>query len=335
MSQRRQLEATVETFAVDGAFVISRGRRTETTVVRVTVSESSCRGQGEGVPYSHYGESADSVLEQVEGVRAEVEGGVGRADLIDLLAAGAARAAIDAALWDLECALAKAPVETLLGSRLLPVQTVRTISLGEPAEMAERARRLSDWPMLKLKLGGEGDEERMRAVRRVVPDARLVVDANESWRPEDLDRLLEVAVSSRIEMVEQPLAPSDEDALADRRQGVAIGADESFHTAHDLERVARLYDFVNLKLDKTGGLTHALQIADQLSAHRLRMMVGCMLGTSLGMAPALVLAQRAELVDLDAPYLLAQDRKETLVLGETGLLGHNQRLWGGAGSTRA
>ena len=325
----RTLVVAVETFAVAGAFVISRGRRTETRVVRASLEDSGSVGHGEGVPYAHFGESVESVLEQIESVRAEVEGGIDRLALLDALPAGAARAALDAALWDLESGLLSKPVEELAGVRLRPVQTVRTISLGDPAKMAEQARGLSAWPMLKLKLGAEGDEERVRAVRRAVPTSRLVIDANEGWQPHNLDALLRVMAECRVEMVEQPLAPADEEALVDCRRDVPIGADESFHTIADLDRASRLYDFVNLKLDKTGGLTHALQISERLEELDLRMMVGCMLGTSLGMAPAVVLAQRAELVDLDAPYLLAEDREPRLLLGETGMIRHNGRLWGG------
>ncbi len=329
MSTRRALDVSVETFAVDGEFVISRGRRTETRVVHVAVAQATRVGHGEGVPYAHYGESVQSVQAQIEGVRTRVEAGLDRQALIRILPAGAARAALDAALWDLECALEGQSIEQLVGRELRPVQTVRTISLGEPMAMADQARALVDWPILKLKLGASGDEERVRAVRRAAPGARLVVDANEGWQAHSLEILLEVMCECGVEMVEQPLPPAEEEALANCSRHVPIGADESFHTIADLDRAARLYDFVNLKLDKTGGLTHALEIADRLADLDLRMMVGCMLGTSLGMAPALVLAQRAELVDLDAPYLLAEDREPGLRLGATGQLEHEPRLWGG------
>ena len=243
--------------------------------------------------------------------------------------AGAARNAIDCALWDFEAKTSGRRVHELAGlSAPAPVTTCFTISLGTPDEMAAKARAAAHRPLLKLKLGGSGDAERVAAVRAAVPQARLVADANEAWTIDQLPALMQACRRARIELVEQPLPAGQDDALATLERLVPLCADESVHTAADLPRLARLYDAVNIKLDKTGGLTEALAMSAAAQAAGLKIMMGCMVGTSLGMAPALLLAQRAAWVDLDGPLLLASDREHGLRYDGGTVFPPEAALWG-------
>jgi len=306
---RLSVKAAVEAWPLAEPFVISRGARTEAHVVVVEVDDGRHRGRGECVPYARYGETVDSVIAAIEEVAATV-GVTDRTALQRALSPGAARNALDCALWDLEAKAAGKPAHALAG--VAPpgqVTTCYTLSLGTPAAMAAKARAVAHLPLLKLKLGGgDADVARMRSVRVARPDARLVADANESWRPDDLARLLQAASECAFELVEQPLPAGEDDILASVEHLVLICADESAHVTGDLAALASRYDAVNIKLDKAGGLTEALAMAAEARRLGLDIMAGCMVGTSLAMAPAMLVAQGARWVDLDAPLLLARDR---------------------------
>ena len=321
-----QVATTSETFPVFGTFTISRGSRTTATVVVATVHDGCHRGRGECVPYLRYGETVDSVLAAITAARDAGD----RRTLQSLLPAGAARNALDCALWDLEAKRTGTPVATLARVPLVttPQLTCYTLSLASAQAMAAAAKEASDKPLLKLKLGGSGDAERMRAVRQARPDARLVADANEAWTPLDLAPLLAVAAETRIELIEQPLPAGEDEALRTTPHLVPLCADESAHTAADLARLAGLYDAVNVKLDKAGGLTEALAMVRAARTRKLRIMVGCMLSTSLAMAPALLLAGYADWLDLDGPLLLATDREPRILYEAGHILPASPELWG-------
>ncbi len=278
------LSLAVERFPVAGTFAIARGSRTEATVVVATLDDGAHTGRGEAVPYARYGETVESVCDQIAAA-AHV---TARADLAAALPAGAARNALDCALWDLEAARAGICVAALAGvpEPSSPVLTCYTLSLDRPGAMAEKARQASDKRLLKIKLGAAGDADRMRAVRAARPDARLVADANEGWSLADLPMLLQVAAETGFELIEQPLPAGADEPLAGIERPVAVCADESAHTSADIPRIRRLYDAVNIKLDKAGGLTEALAMRAAARHAGLRIMVGCMLSTSLAMAPA-------------------------------------------------
>jgi L-alanine-DL-glutamate epimerase-like enolase superfamily enzyme len=320
------LAAREEAWPIRGSFRVSRGAKTEARVVVAEVSGGAHRGRGECVPYARYGESVESVLAQIESVRGAL---TDRETLQAQLPAGAARNAIDCALWDLEAKRAGRRAWELAGlPEPAPQVTAYTLSLDEPAAMAEAARAAAGRPLLKLKLGGEGDVERVAAVRAVVPRARLIVDANEAWRPEQLEPFGRALADLGVELIEQPLPASDDGALAGASRPVPICADESCHDRAGLPALVGRYDCINLKLDKAGGLTEALALAREADRLGLRLMVGCMVGTSLAMAPATVAAGRAAFVDLDGPLLLARDREPALNY-EGGLIHRpTAALWG-------
>ena len=316
----------VEHFPVAGAFTIARGSRTEAIVVVVTLDDGLHRGRGEAVPYARYGETVESVVAQIRAASAATD----RADLAKRLPAGAARNALDCAFWDLDAKRQGVPVAQLAGVNVPsePPVTCYTLSLAAPEEMAARARAAGDKSLLKIKLGAPGDAERMHAVRAARPDARLVADANEGWPVEDLGALLGVAAECRFELVEQPLPAGADERLDGIVPAVPICADESAHTRLDLERVKRLYGAVNIKLDKTGGLTEAMAMADAAKAAGLDIMVGCMLSTSLAMAPAFLLARSARWLDLDGPLLLARDRIPAIRYSGDRIAPPPRELWG-------
>jgi L-alanine-DL-glutamate epimerase-like enolase superfamily enzyme len=307
------LEIAVERWPIAGAFTIARGTKTEAVVVVARVARDGVTGIGECVPYARYGESVDSVVAALGAQRGAVARGLDRAGLLQAMPAGAARNALDAALWSVEARRAGVPAWALAGLPApQPVVTAYTLSLGEPAAMAAAAARAAHRPLLKVKLGGPDggatDDARIAAVRAAAPNAALIVDANEGWRPDTLERRLAACAAAGVALVEQPLPALEDVALETLRSSVPLCADESFHGVETLDAVRRRYAFVNLKLDKTGGLTAALAVADAAQARGLGLMVGCMLGTSLAMAPAFLLAARARFVDLDGPLLLARDR---------------------------
>lgn len=325
----RQLAVATERFPIAGAFVIARGARTEAEVVVATVAQGAARGRGECVPYARYGESAASVVAAIEGVRDAIEGGADQAVLQSLLPAGAARNALDCALWDLDAKRTSVAAYRLAGlDRVAPATTAYTISVGAPQAMAEAARAASHRPLLKIKLGGAGDPERLAAVRRAAPDATLIVDANEAWDEADLDAHFAACVEAGVALVEQPLPAGRDAALAAVKRPVPICADESVHARADLAALVDRYDAVNIKLDKTGGLSEALATAREAQRLGLGIMVGCMVGTSLAMAPATLLAGYARFVDLDGPLLLARDRAPGLRYEGSVVFPPNPELWG-------
>jgi L-Ala-D/L-Glu epimerase len=306
----RRLRARIERFALREAFVISRGARTEATVVVAEiVAPSGAIGRGECVPYARYGEDPATVLETVLGCRARIEAGMDRLQLLESLEPGAARNALDCALWDLEARESGVAVwDRLAMPRPEAVTSAYTLSLDTPAAMEAAARRHAGRPLLKLKLGGDGALERVRAVRNGAPRSRIIVDANEAWSLAALEQALPGLLEARVEMVEQPLPAGQDAGLEWLESPIPLAADESCHTADDIERLIGRYRIANIKLDKTGGLTEALRLRERARAAGLDIMVGCMVATSLAMAPALLLAAGARYVDLDGPLLLADDR---------------------------
>ncbi|HEY3948361.1 MAG TPA: N-acetyl-D-Glu racemase DgcA [Phenylobacterium sp.] len=323
------LSARAESWPLAQAFVISRGSKTAAEVVVAEISDGRYRGRGEGAPYGRYGETARGVLHQIERVRDAVEAGVGRGDLQGLLPAGAARNAIDCALWDLEAKRAGVRAWELIGrSRLDPVKTCFTISLGGAEAMAEQARANARRPMLKVKIGSRDDLELVAAVRAAAPRARLILDANEALGFDDLVRLAPDFARLDIKLLEQPLPAGEDAALESYRSPVPLCADESLHTRAELDACARRYDLVNIKLDKAGGLTEALALAEDARRRGLGVMVGCMVATSLAMAPAMILAQGAEVADLDGPLLMKRDREPGLRITGSVLEPPAPELWG-------
>ena len=327
---RRRLTVTAERFPVAGRFTIARGSRTEITVVTASLEEGSARGRGECVPYSRYGESVDGVIAAIETAREAAERGVDAAELQDLLPPGAARNALDCALWDLGAKLSGVPAHVSAGiDRLRPVTTAYTISLGEPGEMADAASRAGSRPILKIKLGApDGDRDRIAAVRAAVPDAVLVADANEGWSEENLEENLRACADAGVALVEQPVPAGADAVLGEVPRSVPVCADESIHDRRDLPGLAGRYDLINIKLDKAGGLTEALALAADAQFRGFGIMVGCMLGTSLAMAPGLLLAPRASFVDLDGPLLLARDREGGLRYDGSVVHPPEPALWG-------
>lgn len=314
-----------EVFPLAGTFTISRGSRTEAQVLTVTLAEDGAMGRGECVPYARYGESLDSVTAQIESLPERLD----RAGLQALLPPGAARNAVDCALWDLEAKRLGQRAWQLAGlAEPGPQITAYTLSLEAPEAMRAAAEANAHRPVLKIKLGGTGDLERIEAVHAGAPEARLIVDANEGWSPQDYLDLAPRLASLGVEMIEQPLPAGDDEVLARMVRAVPVCADESCHDRASLADLAGKYDMVNIKLDKTGGLTEALGLRDAARAEGYGVMVGCMVGSSLGMAPAVLVAQGARVVDLDGPLLLARDREPPLTYDERGVHPAAPALWG-------
>jgi len=329
MKRGRELGVAVERWPIRGEFNISRGSKREAVVVLATVRDGAFVGRGECVPYARYGESVEGVVQAIEACGPAIARGFDRAELQALLPPGAARNALDCALWDLEAKMLGTSAAELAGlAPLHAVETAFTISLASPEEMSARARDAAHYPLLKLKLGGDGDEERLAAVRQAVPDARLIADANEAWRTSNLERLLAAAKAARVELVEQPLPAGDDALLQHIARAVPVCADESVHDRASLATIAKRYDAVNIKLDKTGGLTEALATAAEARRLGLKIMAGCMVATSLAMAAALLLAQDAEWVDLDGPLLLERDRVPGLTYTSGTVMPVPAALWG-------
>jgi L-Ala-D/L-Glu epimerase len=293
------------------------------------LTEGTARGRGECVPYPRYGETVEAVAASIEAMRDAIARGLDRAALHSAMPAGAARNALDCALWDLEAKRSGTPVHALAGlPALAALTTAYTISLGSPAEMAAAAGTAAGRPLLKVKLGAPGDPERLAAVRRAAPRAELIVDANEAWTPAGLAENFAACAAAGVTLVEQPLPAGDDAALDGMARPVKVCADESVHDRASLQRLVGRYDAVNIKLDKTGGLTEGLALRHEAERLGFGVMVGCMVATSLAMAPAMLVAQRAQVVDLDGPLLLATDRPEGLRY--EGSLVHPPRpdLWG-------
>ncbi len=318
-----------ESWPIRGKFTISRGARTSAEVVVVELAEAGARGRGECVPYARYGETVDGVMETIEGLRGRLADGLDRLGLQAALPPGAARNALDCAFWDLEAKRAGRRVWQLFGlPDPDPVITAYTLSLDSAQAMGRAAAAEAARPLLKLKLAGPEDLERVAAVRQNAPEARLVVDANEAWTADLYAALAPKLADLGVEMIEQPL-PADADlALAGMERPVRLCADESCHDTDGLAELRGRYDMINIKLDKTGGLTEALRLRVEAEALGFGIMVGCMVGTSLAMAPAFLVAQGVRVVDLDAPLLLARDRPEGLRYDGSLVAPPESELWG-------
>ena len=318
-----------ERWPIAGAFVIARGAKTEAHVVVAEIIDGAHRGRGEAVPYGRYGETVDSVITQIASMAGAIQAGAGRLALQALLPPGAARNAIDCALWDLEAKRAGVRAWTLAGlPRLDPVETAFTLSLAEPDAMADAARAAAHYPLLKLKIGGAHDLERVAAVAAAAPNARLIVDANEALSFDQLVTLSPALADLGVRLIEQPLKAGQDQALEGYAGPVPLCADESLHTRAELALCARRYQTINIKLDKAGGLTEALALAAEARATGLEIMTGCMVATSLSMAPALLIAQGAAVVDLDGPLLLARDRAPGLTYRGSRIDPPPAGLWG-------
>ncbi|WP_439103405.1 N-acetyl-D-Glu racemase DgcA [Celeribacter marinus] len=314
-----------QAFRLAEAFVISRGARTEAQVLTVRVSRGGVTGVGECVPYARYGESLDSVTAQIEGL----SGGITRAELQQALPAGAARNAVDCALWDLEAKQAGKRIWDLIElPKPIPMITAYTLSLGEPEAMQMAAAKHAHRPLLKIKLGTPDDMARLEAVRRGAPKSRIIVDANEGWSAEVYSELAPHMVRLGVDLVEQPMPAGADDMLGEIARPLPVCADESCHDRASLPALKGKYDMVNIKLDKTGGLTEALALRTQARNEGYAIMVGCMVGSSLAMAPAVVVAQGAAVVDLDGPLLLAEDRADPLSYNADGVHPPTAALWG-------
>jgi L-Ala-D/L-Glu epimerase len=322
------LRVRSERWPIAGTFTISRGSKTAAEVVVAELSDGGFTGRGECTPYPRYGETVQGVAAAIAGCAGAVSRGLDRAALQSALPAGAARNALDCAFVDLEAKRSGRPAHEVLGiAAPRPRVTAYTISFGEPGEMA-RAAAAAGRPLLKIKLGGANDAERIAAIRRAAPAAELIVDANEGWRPDDLSANMAACAAAGVTLIEQPLPASDDGVLATTARTVAVCADESVHDRATLKALAGKYDAVNVKLDKAGGLTEALALAAEAQRLGLGLMVGCMVATSLAIAPAMLVAASARVVDLDGPLLLAQDRAGGLRFDGSIVHPATAALWG-------
>jgi L-alanine-DL-glutamate epimerase-like enolase superfamily enzyme len=323
-----------ETWPLGGSFTISRGTRTtaEVVVAELSVAAADGRevtGRGECVPYAHYGESLEGVIAAIEGLRAPIADGLDRLGLQRVLPPGAARNALDCAFWDLEAKRAGCRAWDSVGlAPPAPVTTAYTLSMDAPEAMGRAAAGHAARPLLKLKLSGPDDLARVEAVRENAPQARLIVDANEGWSLDDFAALAPKLAVLGVDLIEQPLPAGKDAGLAGVPRPVPVCADESCHDTASLAGLAGRYDVINIKLDKTGGLTEALELKDAALAQGYQIMVGCMVATSLAMAPAILVAQGARFVDLDGPLLLARDRPEGLAYEGSLVHPPEPALWG-------
>jgi L-alanine-DL-glutamate epimerase-like enolase superfamily enzyme len=323
------LVARIERWPIAGAFTISRGAKTEAVTVVAEVSRGGVTGRGECVPYPRYGETPEATLAALEAIREPVSHGLDNAALQAAMPPGAARNALDCALLDLDAKTGRKRVWSLLG-RPAPKAciTAYTISLASPEAMAAATATAAHRPLLKIKLGGDGDGMRIAAVRKAALQSELIVDANEAWTPDNLEPNLAACAKAGVTLVEQPLPAGKDAALAQIRRPIPVCADESVHDRASLEGLRDRYDAVNIKLDKSGGLTEALAMADAAQALGFQIMVGCMVATSLSMAPAMLLAPVARFVDLDGPLLLARDRDGGLRYDGSLVYPPEAALWG-------
>lgn len=297
-----------QSWPIDGVFAISRGSRTEAKVILIELSEGGFTGRGECVPYARYNETLDSVTTQINNLAPALENELTRDELADILPAGAARNALDCALWDLECKRKGQSIWSILDMVPEPLITAYTLSLDTPENMQHKAIQHQTRPLFKLKLAGQGDLDRVKAVRSGAPNARIIVDANEGWDEHIYRQIVPELVKLNVEMIEQPLPAQDDHVLEKLDHPIPLCADESCHVSQDLPRLIGRYEMINIKVDKTGGLTEALILKEKAQQAGLDIMVGCMVGTSLSMAPAFVAAQKTKVVDLDGPLLLSEDR---------------------------
>ncbi len=328
----RNFTFRAEKFDLHTPFVISRGSRVDTTVIVVEIEEGDHKGWGESCPTPHYGESVESVMAQIEEIAPQMEAGLTRADLQDAIPAGAARNAIDCALWDLEAKQSGQTIAELMGHRWPDdLKSVETISIGDAEKMGAKAKTLANFPTIKVKMNSDDIENRIRAVHENAPNAAIIVDANESWNADIVRRVGQTLKDNGVVMLEQPVPPAEDETLRGINAPLPLGGDESCHVAADLERLHGIYDVVNIKLDKTGGLTEAKKLLDQAKDMGFDIMVGCMVGTSLSMAAGMFIASEASYVDLDAPTMLASDREHALSIIDGNMSALDPRLYGGAG----
>ena len=320
-----KVNAAHESWPLAGAFRIARGVKTSAEVVVASLEQDGIKGRGECVPYARYGETLTGVLDQVNSVSPQQ---LTHDGLIEALPPGAARNALDCALWDYECKRDQQSVSDKLSLVPTPVSTCYTLSLDKPEAMHQAALKHRDKPLLKVKLGGAGDIERLQAIRTGAPDSRLVVDANESWSTADYEALLPELVSLQVDMIEQPFPAAADQDLAKLDRPIPICADESCHDSSTVPGLEERYDMVNIKLDKTGGLSEALETKKQAMQRGLKVMVGCMVSTSLSMAPAFYVAQGVDIVDLDGPLWLKKDRSQSIRYDTTVMQPPTPRLWG-------
>jgi L-Ala-D/L-Glu epimerase / N-acetyl-D-glutamate racemase len=328
-SKAPTLDARIEHWPIEGGFTISRGAKTEAVVVVAEVGRDGIAGRGECVPYPRYGETPEATLAAILAMRDAIGCGLNRQALQAAMPPSASRNALDCALLDLEAKQIGIRIWDRLG-RLAPraCVTAYTISLGSPETMAAATAKAAHRPLLKIKLGGEGDSTRIAAVRQAAPDSELIVDANEAWTEANLEQNLAACAKAGVTLVEQPLPAGQDGRLAHIRRPIAVCADESVHDRASLAGLRDRYDAVNIKLDKTGGLTEALAMADAAAAQGFDIMVGCMVATSLAMAPAMLLAQQARFVDLDGPLLLKRDRDGGLRYDGSLVYPPDTALWG-------
>jgi L-Ala-D/L-Glu epimerase len=323
------LAARIARWPIAGSFTISRGAKTEAVTVVAELRLGGYTGRGECVPYPRYGETAEATLAALQAMQGPLSQGLDRKTLQAAMPPGAARNALDCALMDLEAKTSGRRVWSLLGRpRPKPCTTAYTISLGSPETMAEAAAKAAHRPLLKIKLGGDGDGARIAAVRAAAPNSELIVDANEAWTPGNLEQNLAACAGAGVTLVEQPLPASQDEALKRIRRPIAVCADESVHDRASLEALRERYDAVNIKLDKTGGLTEALAMAEAAQQKGFQIMVGCMVATSLSMAPAMLLTPLARYVDLDGPLLLARDCDNGLRYDGSLVYPPEAALWG-------
>jgi L-Ala-D/L-Glu epimerase / N-acetyl-D-glutamate racemase len=323
------LDARIERWPIEGNFTISRGAKTEAVVVVADVTQGNTTGRGECVPYPRYGETPEATLAAILSIKDAIGRGLNREALQAAMPPSAARNALDCALLDLEAKQIGIRIWDRLG-RLAPrpCVTAYTISLGSPETMAAATAKAAHRPLLKIKLGGDGDGMRIAAVRKAAPDSELIVDANEAWTEANLEQNLAACANAGVTLVEQPLPAGQDGRLAHIKRPIAVCADESVHDRASLGTLRERYDAVNIKLDKTGGLTEALAMADAATAQGFDIMVGCMVATSLSMAPAMLLAQQARFVDLDGPLLLKRDRDGGLRYDGSLVYPPDAALWG-------
>ncbi len=322
------IEAHAQSWPMETPFRTARGASSEARIVVATVSNGRFTGRGEAAPISRYKQTVESVLAQIDSVKNAPN--LDRQQLQDLLPDGSARNALDCALWDFESKASGKRVWELAGiSVVQEVQTSLTISLNTPVEMADVARRNAKAPILKLKLGGDDlDLARVEAVREAAPGARLFIDGNESWSPEHYSTIVPALSRLGVELIEQPFPASADDVLSTLEHPIPICADESCHTSADISRLTNRYEMINVKLDKTGGLTEALRLVERARQAGFKLLFGCMVGTSLGMAPARILVGTADYADLDGPLLLAGDRHNGLFYRDGTISLPEKGLWG-------
>lgn len=329
MSLPLSLTVRTERWPIAGSFTISRGAKTEAVVVVVQLSDGTHRGHGECVPYARYDETVETVTAAISAMSAPLANGMDRAALQQAMPAGAARNALDCAFWDLEAKRAGKPAHALAGlPSPTPLTTAYTISFGAPETMAQATAAAAGRKLLKIKLGGPGDPQRIVAVRAAAPHSELIVDANEGWTADNLAENLAACAAAGVILIEQPLPANADAALASIARPIPVCADESVHDRAGLAALAGRYDAVNIKLDKTGGLTEALAMVAEAERLGFGVMVGCMVSTSLSMAPAILVAQRARVVDLDGPLLLAKDRPDGLRYDGSLVYPPAAALWG-------